>query len=77
MIAPILETIADEYHDSLKIVKLDVDNNPDSAMKFGVQSIPTLLLFKDGQPVERLVGYMGKERLLAKIKPHLGAAATA
>jgi thioredoxin 1 len=77
MIAPILETISDEYSDSLKITKLDVDNNPQTAMKFGVQSIPTLILFKDGQPVERIIGYMPKERLLQKIKPHIGATAGA
>jgi len=77
MIAPILENIADEYAGTLKIAKLDVDANPQTMMKFGVQSIPTLILFKDGQPVERLVGYMPKERLLGRIRPYLGAAATA
>jgi thioredoxin 1 len=77
MIAPLLENIADEYADSLKITKLDVDANPQTMMKFGVQSIPTLILFKDGQPVERLIGYMPKERLLSRIRPYLGAAATA
>ncbi|HZU13733.1 MAG TPA: thioredoxin [Chloroflexota bacterium] len=77
MIAPILENLADEYSDSLKIVKLDVDNNPNTSMKFGVQSIPTLILFKGGEPVERLIGYMPKDRLLAKIKPYIGSAAAA
>jgi thioredoxin 1 len=77
MIAPILENLADEYSGSLKIAKLDVDANPQTAMKFGVQSIPTLLLFKGGEPVERIVGYMPKERLLSKIKPYLEVAATA
>jgi thioredoxin 1 len=77
MIAPILEKIAEEYPDSLKIAKLDVDNNPETMMKFGVQSIPTLILFKDGEPVERLIGYMPKEKLLGKIKPHFPATATA
>jgi thioredoxin 1 len=77
MIAPLLENIADEYADSLKITKLDVESNPGTTTKFGVEGIPTLILFKDGKPVERLVGYMPKDRLLSKIKPHLGAAATA
>jgi thioredoxin len=77
MIAPLLENIADEYADSLKITKLDVEANPRVTTKFGVEGIPTLILFKDGKPVERLVGYMPKDRLLSKIKPHLGAAATA
>jgi thioredoxin 1 len=77
MIAPILENIAEEYSDSLKITKLDVDRNPQVSMRFGVQSIPTLLLFKDGQPIERIVGYMPKDRLLSKIKPHISSPATA
>jgi thioredoxin 1 len=77
MIAPILESMIDEYSDSLKIVKLDVDANPQTMMKFGVQSIPTLILFKNGEPVERIIGYMPKERLLGKVRPHIGATATA
>jgi thioredoxin 1 len=72
MIAPILETIADENADSLKIVKLDVDHNPNTSMKYGVQSIPTMILFKNGEPVERLVGYMPKDRVMTKVRPHLG-----
>ncbi|GAC1443272.1 MAG: thioredoxin [Chloroflexota bacterium] len=77
MIAPVLEKLADEYSSSLKIAKLDVDRNPQTMTKFGVQSIPILILFKDGQPVERLVGFMPKERLLSRIKPHIGQEATA
>jgi thioredoxin 1 len=77
MIAPILESMVDEYSDNLKIVKLDVDANPQTMMKYGVQSIPTLILFKNGEPVERIVGYMPKERLLGKVRPHIGATATA
>jgi len=77
MIAPVLRTIAEEYASSLKIAKLDVDHNPTTQMKYGVQSIPTLILFKNGEPVERLVGFMPKERLLSRIKPHIGAGATA
>lgn len=77
MIAPILENIAEEYSDSLKITKLDVDQNPQVSMRFSVQSIPTLILFKDGQPIERIIGYMPKDRLLSKIKPHIGSPATA
>lgn len=71
MLAPILEDLAKEIGDKLTIVKLDVDSNPGTAMRYGVQSIPTLLLFKNGQPVERLVGYMPKDRLLARLRPHL------
>ena len=73
MIAPILENLADEYADNLKIVKLDVDHNPNVSLKYGVQSIPTLILFKDGKEVERIIGYMPKERLLNRIRPHFTA----
>lgn len=79
MIAPVLENLAEEYAGSLKIAKLDVDNNPQTSMKFGVQSIPTMILFKDGKEAERIIGYMPKERLLSRIRPHIagGTAATA
>lgn len=77
MIAPILETIAEEYSGSLKIAKLDVDNNPTTQMTYQVQSIPTLILFKDGKEIERIIGYMPKERLLNRIRPHIGTRATA
>jgi thioredoxin 1 len=70
-LAPILEDIAAEYDGQLKVAKLDVDNNPVTPPKYGIMSIPTLLVFKGGQPVERIVGYMPKERLIDKIKPHL------
>jgi thioredoxin 1 len=71
MIAPILEEIAADYDSQLKVAKLDVDQNPQVATQFGVMSIPTMILFKDGEAVERLIGYMPKERLLEKITPHL------
>lgn len=71
MIAPILEEIAEEYDGQLKVAKLDVDQNPQVATQFGVMSIPTMILFTDGEAVERLIGYMPKERLLEKITPHL------
>jgi thioredoxin 1 len=71
MIAPVLEEIANDYEEQLQVVKLDVDQNGQSAMQFGVMSIPTLILFKEGQPVERIVGFMPKEKLLKKLTPHL------
>ena len=71
MIAPVLEEIALEYEGKLQVTKLDVDHNQASAMKFGVMSIPTLILFKNGQPAERVIGFMPKEKLLAKLTPHL------
>jgi thioredoxin 1 len=71
MIAPVLEEIAAEYDGKLQITKLDVDHNNQSAIQYGVMSIPTLILFKNGQPVERIVGFMPKTKLLAKLTPHL------
>ncbi len=70
-IAPILDEIAAEYDGQLKVVKLDVDENPGTAIQHSVMSIPTLLVFKDSEPVERIVGYMPKERLMDKIRPHM------
>ena len=71
MIAPILEQIAVENAGKLKIAKLNVDDNPDIARRFDVMSIPTLILFKDGQDVKRLVGAKGKRQLLAELEEHL------
>ena len=71
MIAPVLEQIAADYDGKLQVLKLDVDHNNQSAMQYGVMSIPTLILFKDGQPVERIVGFMPKEKLLKRLTPHL------
>jgi thioredoxin 1 len=67
MIAPIVEELAKDHEDKLKVVKLDVDANTITAQKYGVMSIPTLILFKGGQPAERLVGYMPKAQLESKI----------
>jgi len=71
MIAPVLDEIAAEYDGKLQVVKLDVDSNGATAMQYGVMGIPTLILFKKGQPVERIVGYMPKAKLLSKLTPHL------
>lgn len=71
MIAPILEEIAEEYDGELKFAKLAVDENGQTVKRYGVKSIPTLILFRDGQSVESLVGAMSKERLLSRIRPHL------
>ena len=71
MIAPVLEEIAVEYEGRLQVAKLDVDKSPETAGHYGVMSIPTLIMFKSGQAVERIVGFMPKEKLLAKLQPHL------
>ena len=70
-IAPILDEIAAEYDGKIKIVKLDVDANPATPEMFGVSGIPTLLVFKDGQLVESLVGFMPKDKVLDKLLPLL------
>lgn len=67
MVAPVLEEIAAEHADQLTVAKLDVDANPDTARDFQVVSIPTLILFKDGQPVKRIVGAKGKAALLREL----------
>ena len=72
MIAPVLEEIATEQGDKLEIAKLNVDDNPSTAMKYNVMSIPTLLVFKDGEPVKRLVGAKGKGQLLQELAEYVG-----
>ena len=77
MVGPILEEIADEQSTKLRVAKLDVDANPITAGRFGVRSIPTMILFKNGRETQRLVGYMPKEKLLQLLNPHLTASTTA
>jgi thioredoxin 1 len=74
MIAPIVEELASEYEGKIKIGKLDVDNNPNVAMKFGIRSIPTLLLFKDGKVVDQIVGAVPKPQIVQKLEAQLQAA---
>jgi thioredoxin 1 len=75
MVAPVLEEIGTEQGEKIKIAKLDVDANPITAGRFGVRSIPTMILFKNGREAQRVVGYMPKEKLLQQIQPHITAAA--
>ena len=72
MIAPALAEIADEHAGKLQIAKLNVDDNPDTARRFDVMSIPTLLVFQDGAPVKRLVGAKGKGQLLQDLSEFIG-----
>jgi thioredoxin len=67
MVAPVLEEIASERAEQLTVAKLDVDANPETARDFQVVSIPTMILFKDGQPVKRIVGAKGKAALLREL----------
>jgi len=71
MIAPILAELAEEYHDKIIVTKVDVDSNPESAAKFGIRNIPTMLFFKDGKVVDKQVGAVAKKVLESKIKAHI------
>ena len=70
-IAPIVEELATELQGKLKVAKVDVDEAQDLAAGYNVMSIPTLIIFKNGKPVEEILGAMPKPQLMAKIKPHL------
>jgi thioredoxin 1 len=71
MIAPIVEELATEYSGKLKVGKVDVDANQGVAMQYGIRSIPTLLVFKDGVVVEQIVGAVPKKNLVEKLNRHL------
>lgn len=70
MIAPVLEEL-DRELGTLKIAKVNVDDNPESAGRFGVMSIPTLIVFKDGQPVDKVVGFQPKDALKNVVARHM------
>ena len=70
MIAPILEELAPEVEGKANIAKLNVDDNQATASEYEVMSIPTLILFKDGEPVDKVVGFQPKEQLAALIEKH-------
>lgn len=71
MIAPHVEEIANEHEESLRVAKLDVDENPTIPGRYGIIGIPTLMLFKGGEVVARLTGALPKDRIVAQIMPHL------
>ncbi|HVB07235.1 MAG TPA: thioredoxin [Acidimicrobiales bacterium] len=71
MVAPILDEIATEKSGSIRVMKLNVDDNVKTAQRFEVMSIPTLILFKDGEPALRIVGAKSKTALLADLEPLL------
>ncbi|MDE2780478.1 MAG: thioredoxin [Chloroflexota bacterium] len=73
MIAPAVHDLALEYEGKLNVAKVDVDSNPNIAMKFGVRSIPALIFFKDGEPVDQVVGALPKGALKRKIDSVLGS----
>ncbi len=73
MVAPVLEEMAGEREGSLKVVKLNVDDNQQTAARFEVLSIPTMILFKHGQVAAKVIGAMPKKRLEAELEPALAA----
>jgi thioredoxin 1 len=73
VIAPIVEEIAAEYQGKLKVVKLNTDENQSIAIQYGIRSIPTLGIFKDGQVVDAVIGAVHKSHLVNKIEPHLAS----
>jgi len=73
MVSPVVEEIGQEKGESLRVAKLNIDENPEVTRRYGVMSIPTLMLFKGGEEKARMVGARGKEALLKEIDPHLAA----
>lgn len=71
MIAPHVKQIAAEYSETLRVAKVDVDENPAIPGRYGIVGIPTLMLFKKGEAVERITGALPKDRIVAQILPHL------
>ncbi len=71
MIAPLLDEAADEYADKLSVVKINIDENPNTPQKFGIRSIPTLMIFKDGAPQAQKLGAMSKSQLVEFLDSNL------
>lgn len=75
MLAPTVEAVAQQYTDSATVVKLNVDDNPSTAQRYGIKGIPTLILFREGKEVERVVGATSKESITRMIDKYTSAAA--
>jgi thioredoxin 1 len=72
MLDPVVRQLAQDWEGKVKVVKLDVDENPDIAMQYQIMGVPTLMLFVNGQPDQRITGYQPKDRIVAKFSPHIG-----
>lgn len=68
MVAPVVAEVANEYAGKLKVGKLDVDNNPAVAQKYGIRSIPSLLIFKNGEVAQMVIGAVPKQHIVAKVE---------
>jgi thioredoxin 1 len=73
MVAPVVEEIAAEFDGKLKVGKIDVDQNPETSMQFGIRSIPTIMIFRGGKVVEQIIGALPKKNLLEKLSAHVAA----
>lgn len=71
MITPLIEELADEYAGKAKMVKVDVDSSQKTAMTYGIRSIPTLLIFKEGQVVDSIIGAVPKQQIESRLKEHI------
>ena len=72
MVSPVVEALGDEKGDALKVAKFNIDENPAITRRYGVMSIPSLILFKGGEEVARVIGAKPKEAILRDLAPHLG-----
>lgn len=73
MVSPVIEELSGDYAGKVKVGKMNVDDNPKVAMNFRIMSIPTVMLFKDGEPVETMIGAQPKSSYQAKIEKHVSA----
>jgi thioredoxin 1 len=71
MVAPVIEELAKEYDSKLVCAKINVDENPSVALKYQIMSVPTVLIFKDGKPVERIIGAVPKSYFIEKLRNYL------
>jgi len=72
MLDPVVQELAGEWGEKIKVVKVDIDHNPDIAIKYQIMGVPTLMMFVDGQPRERMTGYQPKKRVVKKFQAFLG-----
>jgi thioredoxin 1 len=71
IVGPILEEIASEESENIKVVKVNVDENQQYAGQLGVFNIPTMVVYKNGEPVDKIIGAMPKPAIMARVKPHM------